>query len=369
MSTKDKVRVGVIGVGQIGKAHLDQYSKMDNVELVAVADINDAERDRVLGAYGIPTGYANFRDLLARDDIQAVDVCLHNNFHRPVTVAALEAGKDVFCEKPMAGAYTDAEAMMQAAHDTGRKLSIQNRNYFLKETRAARALIDDGHLGRLYHARSTGHRRRGRPYVDGYGSPTFVQKTFSGGGALYDMGVYHISTILYLLGNPQPRRISGHTYQEMDMDPRRRELSGYSVEELGVGFVRMENNVTLDIIEAWAIHMDRFEGSFVVGSKGGVRLDPFGFFQTLSDLDLNATGELDRFIYRRHNVHEEGDIYDGPQQHWIAALQGRVDLIPTAEIALNCMLISEGIFLSTQLEREVSIEEVREMSKSTAVIV
>lgn len=369
MSTQDKVRVGVIGVGQIGKAHLDQYSKMENVELVAVSDINEAECNRVKERYGASAGYTNYRDLLARDDIQAVDVCLHNNFHRPVTVAALEAGKDVFCEKPMAGAYVDAEAMLQAAHDTGQKLSIQNRNYFLKETRAARALIDDGHLGRLYHARSTGHRRRGRPYVDGYGSPTFVQKSFSGGGALYDMGVYHISTVLYLLGNPQPRCITGQTYQEMDMDPRRRELSGYSVEELGAGFVRMENNLTLDIIEAWAIHMDRFEGSFVVGSKGGVRLDPFGFYQTLSDLDLDATADLDRFIYRRHNVHEEGDIYDGPQQHWIAALQGRVALIPTAEIALNCMLISEGIFLSSQLEREVCVDEVRALSKSTAVMV
>jgi predicted dehydrogenase len=369
MSTQDRVRVGVIGVGQIGKRHVEQYSQMDNVEIVAVADLNEAEGRRVAEMYKIPNAYANFRDLLARDDIQAVDVCLHNNFHRPVTVAALEAGKDVFCEKPMAGTYIDAECMWQAAQATGRKLSIQNQNYFAKETRAARALIDGGHLGRLYHARSTGHRRRGRPFVDGYGSPTFVQKDFSGGGALYDMGVYHISTILYLLGNPAALGISGQVYQETDIDPKRREQSSYSVEELGVGFVRMEQNVTLDIIEAWAIHMNSFEGSFVVGSKGGVRLDPFGFFQSIGDLDFDATADLNRFIYRRHNVHEEGDIYDGPQQHWIAALQGRVELIPTAEIALNCMLISEGIFLSGQLGREVTAEEVRATSKSAAVMV
>jgi predicted dehydrogenase len=367
MSTQERVRVGVIGVGQIGKHHLEQYSKMPNVELVAVADINEAEGRRVADHYKTPYVYTNFRELLQRDDIAAVDVCLHNNFHMPVTVAALEAGKDVFCEKPMAGTYIDAEQMLQTAQATGRKLSIQNQNYFHKETRAARALIDGGHLGKLYHARSTGHRRRGRPYVDGYGSPTFVQKAFSGGGALYDMGVYHISTILYLLGNPTPLCISGQVYQETDVDPRRREKSGYNVDELGVGFVRMEQNITLDIIEAWAIHMNSFEGSFVVGSKGGVRLDPFGFFQSVGDLDFDATTDLGRFIYRRHNVHEEGDIYDGPQQHWIAALQGRVELIPTAEIALNCMLISEGIFLSGQLGHEVTAEEVRSLSKSAAV--
>ena len=110
-------------------------------------------------------------------------------------------------------------------------------------------------------------------------------------------------------------------------------------------------------------------GSVVVGSEGGVRLDPFGFFRSVGDLDLNSTADLDRFNYRLHNVQEQGDVYDSPQHHWIAAIEGRVELLPTAEIALNCMLISEGIYRSSELGREVTAEEVREMSKSTAVAV
>jgi predicted dehydrogenase len=102
----------------------------------------------------------------------------------------------------------------------------------------------------------TGFRRRGRPFVDGYGTPTFVQKRNSAGGALYDMGVYHIGVMLYLLGNPQVERISGKTYQKIAMDAARQEQSGYDVEELGLGFVRFANDATLDIIEAWAIHLD-----------------------------------------------------------------------------------------------------------------
>ncbi|MFC1976637.1 Gfo/Idh/MocA family protein, partial [Chloroflexota bacterium] len=162
---------------------------------VAVADVNEAEAQRVSKVYSIPDVYTDFRQLLERDDIEAVDVCLHNNLHRPVTVAALEAGKHVYCEKPMAGAYCDAETMYQTAQEQGRKLSIQLRNIFTQETRAAKSLIDMGMLGKLYHARSTGFRRRGRPYVDGYGTPTFVQKRNSAGGAMYDMGVYHIANI------------------------------------------------------------------------------------------------------------------------------------------------------------------------------
>lgn len=363
----EKVRVGVIGVGQIGKHHLNNYKGIDQAEVVAIADVNEAEAQRVSGLYNIPNIYTNFRELLQRDDIQAVDVCLHNNFHAPVTVAALEAGKDVFCEKPMAGAYVDAERMYKTAKELGRKLHIQCQNIFRSPAKAAKVLIDGGHLGKLYHLRSVGHRRRGRPYVDGYGSPTFVQKQNSAGGALYDMGVYHINTMLWLTGNPKVLRISGRTYQEMDMDARRRDLSGYSVEELGLGFVRLEQGLTLDIIEAWALHADDLGGSMLFGSEGGVRLEPFGFFKTIADMDFDCATNLERFEWRQHAVHEVGDVYDSPQHHWIAALQGRVDLIPMDEIALNTMLISEGIYLSDQLGREVTAEEVRELSKSTAV--
>ena len=367
--TESRTRIGIIGVGQIGKGHVRKYMAMPHVEIAAIADINEGEARRVAAENGIARVYTDFRELLACDDIQAVDVCLHNNFHMPATLAALEAGKHVFCEKPMAGAYIDAERMLKTARECGLMLSIQNREYFSNETKTAKALIDGGYLGKVYHARSTGHRRRGRPFVDGYGTPFFVQKETASGGALYDMGVYHISTVLYLLGNPEVLRISGKTYQEMAMDGARRERSGFNVEELGLGFVRLADNITLDIIEAWAIHMDAFEGSFVVGSEGGVRLNPFGYFHSVGDLDLDSTANLDSYGFRLKVVREQGDLYDGEQPHWIAAVEGRVALLPTAEIALNCMLISEGIYLSNQLGREVSAEEVRSSSVSTAATI
>src|SRR5205814_2706370 len=115
--------------------------------------------------------YTNFRELLRRDDLDAVDVCLHNNLHRPVTELALRAGKHVYCEKPMAGSYADAAAMLATARQTGKKLSIQLATLFTNDTRATKELIDAGELGELDFARSTGWRRRGRPVVDGYCTP------------------------------------------------------------------------------------------------------------------------------------------------------------------------------------------------------
>ena len=366
----EKIRIGMIGCGQIAQQHLVRYATMsDRVSLVAASDINEACAKETGAKYAIPHVYANFREMLKRDDLDAIDVCLHNNLHRPATEAALRAGKHVYCEKPMAGSYRDAEAMLKMAKETGRKLSIQLAQVFAPETRAAKELIDAGELGEVYHARSTGYRRRGRPYVDGYGTPTFVQKRNSAGGAMYDMGVYHISRILYLMGNPNVTRVSGKTYQKTGMDETRRKTSGYDVEELGLGLVRFAGGVTMDLIESWAIHLDSFEGSFVVGSKGGVRIEPFGFFRSYGDLDVSGTADLARAQFRWNNVRGDGSFYESPQHHWIAALQGKVELLPTAEIALNTMLISEAIYLSDARGEEVTAEEVVKESKSTAVTI
>ncbi len=176
-----KIRIGIIGVGQIGKHHLNTYKSIPGVELVAAADINEAEVKRVGEQYGISSVYTDFRQLLKRDDIVAVDVCLHNNFHAPVTIAALRAGKNVYCEKPMAGSYRDAKAMYDTAAKLKVKLSVQLSTLYSNETKVAKTLIDEGQLGKIYHARSTGFRRRGRPFVDGYGTSTFVQKENSTG--------------------------------------------------------------------------------------------------------------------------------------------------------------------------------------------
>jgi len=364
---EEAVRLGIIGVGQIGKRHIESYQKIEGADIVAIADIDAAHAAAVSERFGIETVYSDFRELLEREDIHAVDVCVHNNLHRPVTVAALEAGKHVYCEKPMAGTLADAAAMWETAQRCERKLSIQLGTLFAMETLAAKRLIEEGKLGRLYHARSYGFRRRGRPFVDGYGTKSFVKREVAAGGALYDMGVYHIAQLLYLLGLPEPKRITGRIYQECPMDSKRREESGFDVEELGCGLVFFEGGLTLDVLESWAIHMSPFEGSFIAGSEGGVRLSPLSYHTYCADMVVDGAFDLKEASYRWHQLDSTQSAYDSPQHHWIGALRGQVPLEPTAETALLTMLVSEGVYLSHQLGREVTADEVREKSQSTAL--
>ena len=181
------------------------------------------------------------------------------------------------------------------------------------------------------------------------------------------MGVYHISQLLYLTGNPKVLRVSGQIYQELAMDEKRRAESGFDVEELGVGFVKLENNLTMDVIESWAIHSPPFPGSLICGSEGGICMDPFTYCSSLADVTLTSKPDMGADEYRNHQLNPALSNYDSSQRHWVAALRGDAKLLPTAEIALNTMFVSEGIFLSGKLGREVTAEEIVELSVSKAL--
>jgi predicted dehydrogenase len=346
---------------------MSAWKGISEAEIVVCCDLNREVAEKSAHEFGIPHVETDFREVLKRYDIDAVDVCLYNNLHAPVTIAGLEAGKHVYCEKPMAGTYRDAENMLDASRRTGKRLHIQLAHLYTDDVLAAKELIDLGELGNVYHSRSTGFRRRGRPYVDGYATAPFVQKKNAAGGALYDMGVYHISAHLYLLGNPEVQRITGKTYQELWMDETRRNNSQYDVEELGLGFVRFDGNKSLDIFEAWAVNLGGLDGNVILGDQAGVQLWPFGFFKNYGNLAMSSTADLGAARFRWQTVCEQGNQFANSQWHWTLALKGDVELIPTAEIALNTMLISEGIYLSESLGREVTAEEVRSSSQSTAL--
>lgn len=355
----EKVRIGIIGTGQIGNVHLEEYSKMPDVEIVAVCDAYQPSAEAAAEKYGIPCVYTDYHELLKRDDLQAVDICLHNFLHMPVTIDALNAGFHVYCEKPIADSYKNGLAMLEAAEANHKMLHIQLGHIYTPYARAVKRLMEADALGEIYHARAMGFRRRFRPYVDGYGSANFVQKKYAGGGALYDVGVYHISLMLYLLGLPKITTITGATYQKTAMHEGRRKSSNYDVEELATGFIRFENDLTLDLFESWAVHLDRMEPCTLLGAKGGVKFGPdvFSYHTTLGDMELDCTGDLQTIDTRWRNTIENENAYTSSQAHWIAALQGRIPLLPTAKLALDTMLIQNGIYRSHELKREVTVDE------------
>ena len=362
-----KIRLGIIGNGMIGESHIKTYKDIPDCEITAICDINEERLNYIGDKYDIKKRFTHIGKMLLEDDIDSVDVCLHNNLHMPVTVAVLKSGRPAYCEKPMAGSYADSLTMFETAQKTGQKLHIQLAQLYTDEAHAAKRLIDGGHLGKIYHMRSCGFRRRGRPFVDGYGPKEFVNSHTASHGALFDMGVYRMSQLLYLSGMPKLERVVGKIYQEVEVDEKRKIESGFNVEELGTGYAVYENNITLDVIESWAIHMGGVGQTMIAGNKGGVMFDPLSYHTIKEDMQVDQKIDLGAMNYRNHTVHAEKSMYDSSQIHWINALLGRCELIPTAKIALETSLLQEGIFLSSSLGKELTADEVRSLTKPTAI--
>lgn len=347
------LRVGIVGCGQIAEHHLVRYREMVDVEVVACAAAHLESARAFAARHGIAESYQGYEELIASEEVDLIDICLHNRQHASAALAALERGRHVYVEKPMAATYSEALSMVTLARQRGLHLSVQLDSLFAAETRAARALIDDGALSKIYHARAVGHRRRGRPFVDGYGSREFVRHETAGGGALFDTGVYQLARLLYLLGNPTPLAASAQTYQRLDMPEERRKVSGFDVEEFVTGWVRFENGLTLDVVESWAAHVDSLGSSCILGERAGVRFDPFRYFFHQAGLDFDATTDLDAAKFRWTAFDSSSHSFKDSQSHTVAVLRRQCAPLPTAEVALGAMHVSELLYRSAKLGKEV----------------
>ena len=200
----DKIRVGVIGLG-IGRHHIRGYQSHPNAEVVAIADLDETRLAEVGDQYGVSKRYPSGEQMIATEGLDVVSIATPNKYHKSLTIAALEAGCHVLCEKPMAMNAAEARDMLVAATKAGKRLMIDFSYRFSEQSQVLKAQVDAGVLGEVYFARTLWHRRRGLPRFGGW----FGQKALSGGGPLIDLGVHRLDLALWLMGYPRPIRSFG----------------------------------------------------------------------------------------------------------------------------------------------------------------
>lgn len=285
----EKLRAGVIGVGVVGRAHVQGYAACKDAEVVAIADINEEALQAAQREFGIPHAFTDYRDLLALEEVDVVSVCTPPFNHCESTVAAAQAGKHVLCEKPMSMNAAEAQRMVEEARRANVKLGIASGGVRLgPAAQAAKRLIDSGALGTIYYVRVSSYRRRGRPGLDILvNSKWFLDSRKAGGGALADIACYDMDLVLYLLGSPEPLRVSAMTFRGIG-DPVAGDFV-FDVEEHGSVFVRFANGTVATFEHSWAANMDGGDGLRLFGSRGGLKFQPFTFYTHQAGLPLDAT--------------------------------------------------------------------------------
>ena len=297
------VNIGIVGCGGIANGkHMPSLSKISEVRMTAFCDIIPARAEKAAAEYGAPGAvvYTDYRKLLEDKSIDVVHVLTPNKQHCEVTVAALEAGKHVMCEKPMAKTYADAQKMLAAAKRTGKLLTIGYQNRQAPESRHLKAACAGGELGDIYFAKAHAVRRRAVP---NWG--VFLDEENQGGGPLIDIGTHALDLTLWMMDNYRPKSVMGTIYKKLGDKPDSGNIFGpwdaqkFTVEDAAFGFVTMENGATIFLESSWALNtLDVLEAKTTLcGTKagadmrGGLRIngDEFGRLYT-KEVELGTGG-------------------------------------------------------------------------------
>jgi len=336
----DKVKVGVIGLG-MGQGHLKHYEGNANAEVVALCDIDRERLDQVLEDRTAVKGFTDYKEMLNLKDLQAVSVALPNFLHAPVTMDALQAGKHVMCEKPMAMNAAEAEEMKAAAEKAGKLLMMHFNMRYMSTAATLKPIIEAGTLGDIYHVTTTYLRRDGYPRPGGW----FGQKDKSGGGPLIDLGVHRIDLALWLIGYPKPVAVLGNVY---DMLAREKLAHlDFDCEDFSTAMIRFENGCTMYVAASWdgypepgrAVTMGIYgTGAYAFEGAGELTL-----CKKESGVPAAATLEVQQ-------------PKETAQDHFVECILEGKQPLPSAEHGVIVMKILDAIYESARTGREVAIQ-------------
>ena len=357
-----KVRVGIIGCGGIANGkHMPSLSKIKEVEMVAFCDIVEEKAVKAAEKFGVEGAktYVDYKELLKDESIEVVHVCTPNRSHSFISIDALEAGKHVMCEKPMAKTYAEAKAMLEASERTGKKLTIGYQQRWRGDSLYLHQACEDGELGDIYYARAIALRRRAVPTWG-----VFLNEYEQGGGPLIDIGTHALDLTLWMMNNYKPKMVVGTSYKKLgdqknsanawgDWDPEK-----FTVEDSAFGFIVMENGATIVLESSWALNVaDPHEAiTLLCGDKAGADM--------LDGLRMNYV-KNGRQVIERPNFDVGGvAFYEGSSSNpselearaWINAVITDTEPPTKASQALVVTQILEAIYESAKTGKPVFID-------------
>ena len=353
------VKIGIIGSGGIARAHARAYKELPDVEVAAVCDVVPGKAQAFIDHLAL-AGARPFEDhhRMLEVDLDGVSVCTPNVAHHRTSVDALEAGKHVLTEKPMAVTLDQAIDMARTAKRTGKILSVGFQPRYDPNMQLVKQIVRSGHLGTVYYVETGGGRRRGMP------GGTFIRRDLAGAGALADIGCYSLDMALDALGYPKPLTVSAYACNYFGTNPRyHQEADKFEVEDFGVALVRLEGGVTLTFKSAWAMHMDTLGATLFLGADAGLKVTPArsGPWSGVWD---GGVGSVTLFhdILGHHTespipvkAHNVKIFFEKVKDFVVAIQEGKPAPIPGEQIVRNQAII-DGILRSAAQGREVVIE-------------
>jgi predicted dehydrogenase len=334
---RKNLRLGLVGVGAAAQIiHIPALKKTEGVELVALCDRDPEKAARVAQKFQIPRAFGRLDELLASDEIDAIDICTPNYLHSPMATAALEAEKHVLCERPLARSAEEAAAMARTAKKADRILMCAVQHRFRPDAQLLRTFVQKGDLGEIFFAKAGWLRRRTEWDSDEWRR----QKRESGGGVVLDLGFQMLDLSLWIMGNPGVQSVTASVHRSKKGE----------VEDSATAFLRLESGATLTLELTWGLLMEKdFAYVNLFGSGGAALLNPLRIHKGMHGNLVNVTPAMET------SRHQYKQSIDAQIAHFADVLRKGVKPMGAADEIIQVMELLDAIYRSAEQGKEVRL--------------
>ncbi len=330
----EKVRIGIVGLGWVAQVfHLPILKRTPEADVVCLCDRDKSKLRAVAEKYGIKRTYSSVGEMLAAEQLDAVDICTTTNAHKEVALTCLEAKKDLFIEKPVARKYEEAVAIAEAAHRTKRKVMVGMNNRFRPDTMILRSFVENHDLGKVFYVK-TGWLKKLTTE-----SGWMRHKDKSGGGVFLDLGIVVLDLALWMTGFPEVKRVSTSAYSHKTP----------GVEDSAAVFLTMKDDTTITVEVSWSFYIENeLFYCNVYGDAGSAKINPLKIHKEMHGNIVNVTPsktEAEPVQFKRS--------YENELKHFLGAVRGIHPVISTVDESVHRMKIVDAIYKSAQRGREI----------------
>jgi predicted dehydrogenase len=334
---REPARIGILGTGAIAQiVHLPILGERSDVDLCAVSDLDEPKARELAGRFGVDRVLSD-KALIADPELDAVVICTPNSLHEDLAVRALEAGKHVLVERPMALTASGVQRVLDAATSASRCLMVGMGHRHRPDVGALRSFVASGELGEVYSVRASSLVR----HVPHARSAWRQDPAEAGGGALMDLGVATLDLALWLVGYPTIERISAVF---------KRDRAG--VESACTILMVSEDGTAFSVEVGWNLFADEDRHyARVMGSEGSGQLLPLEVSKMVGGRPMDITP---RQPTPRGGENSFTNAHRRLLDHFVRSIRGTCDLdLPRGQVQL--MAVIEAAYRSGREAREVSV--------------
>lgn len=332
----EKTKVAVIGLGGVAQVvHLPILSKLMNVQISAVADRNKNQLNSVGDKFKIEKRYTDHKEMLDKEEIEAVIIATPTNTHLEIALDCLKANKHILIEKPIARNVAEAKQINAASKKYKKQVMVGMNLRYRPDAMLMKSLINSGELGDIFYIRCGWLRKQSSE------QKWFINKSQSGGGVIIDLGILILDLALWILNDKKMKSVSVQKFNHNTKD----------VEDSAIGLVRFEDDRIISFEVSWGLHSewDKFHLA-AFGTEGTAHLNPLRAYKRMesSHIDYTVTNQVNPT-----NLFKKS--YENELKHFIGVVRENNPVISTGDDAVFLMNLLEALYKSAKLKKEINL--------------